>query len=635
MRHEAVSAIQETQESVPPSASESHDYVKVARACFAAGDIDTAYRWLGRVGETRGPFRLWASAATSLSRFEARQLPATRRTVRVAVAGSYTTSHLGALLRVAALRRGIYVELYEAGFNSYAQELLDPGSALYRFDPDYVLIAPHEGSTSFPFLSSEPAAALQQETARWTALWESVGRHSRARIIQHTIVTRPDSAWGHISVRVPGARDDLLRALNARLAEAADDRVLLVDCERVAGAFGKERWFDDRYWHTAKQAVALDALPDLARHTAAVLAAAEGLGSKCLVLDLDNTLWGGVIGEDGLAGIDVGRTSRGEAFVAFQHYLTALRSRGVLLAVVSKNNDVDAREPFERHPDMRLHLDDFAVFCANWDDKASNIKRVASQLNLGLDSFVFVDDNPAERQVVRHVLPEVDVIELPGEPDGYVRALADSLLFEGATVTSEDLARADQYRARAAAQDLEHQATSLEEFYASLDMEAFVAPFDELNVARIVQLIGKTNQFNLTTRRHGLAQVEAFMDDGRFITRYVRLRDRFGDHGLIALMIAKQDGLSIDIDTWLMSCRVIGRTVEDVMLSELCAIAAERGCTTIRGSFVPTSKNAVVADLFARLGFRQAAVHDDGSSTWTYDINDVGVHPNEYIRTIG
>jgi FkbH-like protein len=605
--------------------------LKIARELHRIGDHGLAFRWLGRIADTRGSFMAWASGAAALSKFERQAAPPARRSVRLAVAGTYTTSQLGRLLRLAALRRGIKVEVFETGFNAYVQEVLDPGSALYAFDPDYVLLAPHDGAIQFPAFSANPDAMLDDEVARWQSLWQAITRHSRARVIQHNIAIRPESAWGHLSSRVPASRDEMLRALNTRLGSAAGDGVAIVDCDRIAATVGKNRWFDARYWHLAKQAVALDALPELARHTAAVLAGAEGLSSKCVVLDLDNTLWGGVIAEEGLAGLHLGDGPKGEPYVTFQEYLLALRARGILLAVVSKNNDHDAREPFLNHPDMRLRLADIAAFRANWTDKATNLRSVSEELNIGLDSLVFVDDSPAERQVVRQLLPEVEVPVLPTEASDYVRALSETLLFEASALTSEDLARADQYRVRAAAASLQQQAGSLEEFYASLGMEAFVAPFDELNLPRIVQLIGKTNQFNVTTRRHGRPEVLEFMHDPRCITQYLRLRDHFGDHGLVAVLIACQADDAYEIDSWLMSCRVIGRTVENEMLSRLCESVVQRGCSRVRGTFIPTAKNEVVRDVFAQLGFVLVA-SENGRTTWEYDITEKGIPTSEYIR---
>jgi len=350
------------------------------------------------------------------------------------------------------------------------------------------------------------------------------------------------------------------------------------------------------------------------------------------VLDLDNTLWGGVIAEDGLDGVQLGPGSpAGEAYVAFQEYVRALKERGVVLAVVSKNNDGDAREPFLKHPDMRLRLEDFAVFLANWDDKATNIRRVAEILNVGRDSLVFVDDNPAEREIIRQKLPEVEVISMPPDPARYVRAVSESLLFEIASFTAEDAARSAQYAARAAALEVERGADSLEEFYASLQMEAATAPFDAINMPRIAQLVGKTNQFNLTTRRYSLHELESFAKDPDVVTMYLRLRDTFTDHGLAALLIARDKGGSLDIETWLMSCRIIGRTVENEMFRRLCITARARGLATITGTYVPSEKNAVVRDLYERLGWVLVGTSPDGVTTWNYDLAANGLPESGFI----
>jgi FkbH-like protein len=604
--------------------------IEQARAAFAAGDPEAACAAIVRVADSAEPYRAWAAAATLLGRVEAAHGPApARRSVRVALAGSYTTAQLGALLRVAALRRGVRIELHETGYDVFAQEMLDPASALHAFAPDYVVLAPHDGAIGFPALSEDPEAALEAEVTRWRALWDAAG----ARVIQHTIAIRPDTAWGHAGLRVPGSRDALLRALNARLAQAAGDDVLLVDAERVASAFGTARWFDDRYWHRSKQAVALDALPELARHTAAVLAGAEGLSAKCVVLDLDGTLWGGVVADEGLAGIALGGGPRGDAHVAFQEYLLALRARGIVLAVASKNDDAVAREPFERHPDMRLRLSDIAAFAANWEPKPANVEALARTLGLGLEAIVFVDDNPAEREAVRRALPQVEVPELPADPAGYVRALSDTLLFEAATVTGDDLRRAESYRARAVAAQERERAGSLDAFLAGLEMEAVIEPFDELNLARVAQLVAKTNQFNLTTRRHPPEAIRTFMEDDECVTLYLRLRDHLADHGLVGVLIARRDGDALAVDTWLLSCRVIGRTAEDAMLRRLCELALERGCATVRGTYVPTARNAVVAGLYERLGFAPAG-RDGDATVWTYDITEKGVPADEHVRRV-
>jgi len=369
----------------------------------------------------------------------------------------------------------------------------------------------------------------------------------------------------------------------------------------------------------------------LARHTAAVVGARLGLTRKCLVLDLDGTLWGGVVGEDGVDGIVLGGGEAGEAFVAFQEYVLELKQRGVILAVASKNNEADAREVFERHPEMRLGLEDLAVFAVNWEDKPANLRRIAQALDVGLDALVLADDNPAERQIVRRLVPEVDVLALPDDPSDFRRALAGYLGFESIAITGEDRRRTAQYRARAAAAELASSAADIESFYRDLRMEAVVAPFDELHLARIAQLVGKTNQFNLTTRRHDAPTLRRFTDDPAYITRYLRLSDRFADHGLVALAIARIDGDTAEIYTLLMSCRVIGRTVEDHLLMHICRAAQDAGATRLRGTYLPSAKNQLVADLYQRLGFRLLEETPGGATRWEYDLAQRGPILNEFI----
>jgi FkbH-like protein len=604
--------------------------LKLAQAYEATGDVENAYGWAVRVVDADERFLSWAAAARLLARLGEQAPPPARRTVRLAVTGSYTVSQLAALLRLAALRHGVHLELYESPYGQYQQELLDPSSPLYAFAPEAVLVAVHEGALGLPELAGDPAAAVASELERWRSLWRRVEETCGARVIQHNFALRPEVALGHLATRIPGSRYALTQALNLALGAAAGDAVLVVDCDRLASTAGRSRWFDDRYWHLAKQAVSLECLPLLARHTAAVAAAAFGAGRKCLVLDLDNTLWGGVIGEDGLGGIVLGAGAAGEAYVAFQEHVLRLKEKGVILAVVTKNDDAEARRPFEEHPDMRLRLDDLAAFVASWEDKPAGLRRVADVLDIGLDSLVFFDDNPAERLAVRQLVPEVDVIQVPADPGHYVRALSDYLGFETVSLTAEDRARTGQYRARAQAAELASSLESIDDFLASLRMEARVAPFDELHLPRIVQLIGKTNQFNLTTRRHDRSAVHAFMSDPEAVTLYLKLRDRLADHGLVSVLIARRDGDTLDIDTWLMSCRVIGRTVEDELLSRLCRCAEALGCSRLRGTYVPTARNGMVRDVYTRFGFDLVA-ECDGTTVWEYDLAARGPIASRFI----
>ncbi|EFC84738.1 HAD family hydrolase [Parafrankia sp. EUN1f] len=653
----------------------------LALAHERAGDPAAAVRWALAMTDAGGDLTCWSAAAGVLRRaFPAAGL--TLRPARVAVLGSYTTAQFAALLPLAAARAGVAVEVYECGYGQYRQEVLDPASGLHRFRPDVVILAVHAGDTALPSFARDPEQAVAVEAARWTSLWQIITGSLGAGVIQHTFVVPETEPFGHLARQASGARSSLLAAVNVALGLAAagvggagsgsnggaggsrgiggnggaggsrgiggsgvgSGQVSFVDCERLAATVGKRSWFDPRYWHRSKQAVSLAHVPALARHTAAVLGAQLGTSRKCLVLDLDNTLWGGVLGEDGLAGIALGDGPAGEAFSEFQEYIALLRERGVVLAVCSKNNDADARAAFERHPAMRLRLDDFAMFSASWDDKPTQIRRIAQTLGVGLDSLVFVDDNPAEREVVRQLVPEVDVIALPKDPHEYVRTLADYPFFEPGALTAEDAARTEQYRARARAVELEASASSLEEFHRGLEMVATVVPLDELTLPRVVQLIGKTNQFNLTTRRRGAAEVAELAADPATAIICVRLADRFADHGLVAVVIARRvaavdadadgdladaDGglvagtAVLDVDTWLMSCRVIGRTLECELAELIVAEARRLGCTAVRGHYLPTAKNSLVADLYARLGFQRSGAAQggaDGSTHWLLPV---------------
>lgn len=590
--------------------------LRLARAHLRAGEPEGAVAWAVRVVDAGDDPARWKAAADVVGRAGGEDAGA----ARVAVLGSSTTTTWLPLLRLAALRRGIPTRLYEAPFGQYRQSILDPGSDLYRFNPDVVILAVDHHEIGAPDGADDVERFVGDEVDRWASLWELLGERTRARVVHHLFAIPPDEPLGHLAARTRHSRRSVLQAVNAGLGAAAGDRVALVDCDRLAAAVGTNRWFDDRWWHHAKQAVSPAGQPILARHTAAVVAAIRGRARKVAVVDLDNTLWGGVIGEDGLTGIQLGHGAAGEAYVRFQEYLRDLKDRGVLLAVASKNDPDAAREPFEKHPDMVLRLDDFAAFHADWSPKSTSIRKVADRLGLGLDSFVFVDDNPLEREEIRSLLPDVEVVALPPEPSGYARALDQGAWFEVLAVTAEDAGRTAMYRARAAAGDLREQASTLEEFWASLRMEATVAPFDELRLPRVEQLVGRSNQFNLTTRRHSRPALEAMVRDPACVHRYLELRDRFSDHGLVGVVVAYERADVLDVDTFLMSCRVLGRTVETAMLHELCEEAIRRGCARLRGMYVPSGRNSMVADLYQRHGFRCAGEGADGATVWEYDL---------------
>jgi FkbH-like protein len=352
------------------------------------------------------------------------------------------------------------------------------------------------------------------------------------------------------------------------------------------------------------------------------LAAQRGFSRRCLVLDLDNTLWGGVIGDDGLQGIRIGQGDpTGEAYLSLQRYVVSLRNRGIVLAVSSKNEEETARLPFRQHPDMILREEDFVVFQANWKDKATNILAIANTLGLGLDAFVFVDDNPFERNLVREALPGVAVPEMPEDPAQYARTLSAAGYFEAVAFSEEDVKRASYYAGNAQRATLERQAGDLAGYLASLEMEIDFRPFNEASRPRIAQLINKSNQFNLTTRRYTEADVARFEADRQILALQVRLRDKLGDNGMISVIICRCAEPDVwEIDTWLMSCRVLGRRVEEAVLRELLDHAKRRGAGTLRGLYVPTERNKLVEQHYANLGFMMVGVRDDGATVWELEV---------------
>jgi FkbH-like protein len=391
--------------------------------------------------------------------------------------------------------------------------------------------------------------------------------------------------------------------------------VSILDVDGLAASLGERDWSDPRFWFLAKERTSVAGRVALAQAEAALVRGILGLAKKAVAVDLDNTLWGGVIGDDGLSGVRLAGDAEGEAFLAFQRYLKALRARGVVLAAVSKNDEDDARTAFARHPEMALSWDDFASVRVNWRAKSDNVREIAEELSLSLDSFVFVDDDPRERAEMRIALPEVDVVCMPADPSYFVRALAQGRWFDVPALTDEDLSRADGYRAAKTSRSLLSAGGSLDEYLESLELRGEIAAFDSLNLPRIVQLIQRTNQYNLTTQRPSEAEIAALMATPGIHARFVRLRDRLTNHGIISVAIARERDDALEVETWLMSCRVLGRTVEHALLAHLIELAARLKQTRIRGRYVPTAKNALVKDHYARLGFTCIA-EADGGSRW-------------------
>jgi FkbH-like protein len=429
---------------------------------------------------------------------------------------------------------------------------------------------------------------------------------------------------GNNEHRLPGSGAFLVQTLNQQLRTLTEEEgVDLLAVDTRAAEDGLYAWHDPALWFRAKQEVHPAAAPIYGDLLGRLLSARQGRSSKCLVLDLDNTLWGGVIGDDGLNGIVLGQGSaRGEAYVAFQLYVRNLLRRGVVLAVCSKNDEKNALEPFDNHPDMVLRRSDIACFVANWADKPSNIRSIAKMLNIGIDSLVFADDNPFEREIVRRELPTVQVPELPEDPSLYGRCVADAGYFEGVTVTAEDFERAGQYRGNAERENLKGSATDVEGYLRSLNMILTWARFDPVGLPRIVQLINKTNQFNLTTQRLTETEAAAVMTNDQALSLQLRLADRVGDNGMISVVIgtvAPGTG-DMNIDTWLMSCRVLGRQVEQATLNLVAQESVRLGARRLIGTYRPSSKNSMVKDHYAKLGFECIEPVDEVETRWALDL---------------
>jgi FkbH-like protein len=538
--------------------------------------------------------------------------------IRLALLGSCTLTHLIAGIRVGALRRGIWVDVYEGPYGMYRQELQDPSSGLHAFKPDVLLL-----SLDAHHLVGTEGASVEHALSDISACWKLAKQTLGCTIIQQTILPVFRPILGNNEHRYLQSPLTIVTKLNESLRTLADEKgthVLAVDT--VAARDGITEWHDEALWHRSKQEIHLRVLHVYGDEVGRLLAAIRGRSYKCLVLDLDNTLWGGVIGDDGLAGIAIGQGSAvGEAHLAFQRYALELSRRGILLAVCSKNDEANALEVFDRHPEMLLRRKHISCFIANWEDKASNLRQIARRLNIGTDSLVFADDNPFERNLVRQELPEVAVPELPEDPAGFAACIAAAGYFEALSITNEDQERVNQYRANAEREQLRESTTDMAGYLQGLRMELHCGPFDPIGLPRIVQLINKTNQFNLLTRRYTDTEVQAVMADPAALHLQFRLQDRFGDNGVIAIVIGKLNAeRKLVIDTWLMSCRVLGRQVEAATLNVVAKRASAMGATALIGSFRPTPKNEMVRDHYPKLGFDELG-QQDGETRWVLALD--------------
>jgi FkbH-like protein len=547
---------------------------------------------------------------------------------RLAVLSNSTIDLIVPAVVASAARHGIALQVIQPSYDQVAQEALLQDSKVNSSNPDAVLIALDYRALPLKLSLADKEAAtvtVQGVLGYLQMLRNGVKSNSNAVCIFQTFAPPVETLFGSLDRAVPGTISSLVDSINRELAEyVLGSGDVLLDVAGLAETVGLADWHDTQQWNMAKFSFSDQFIPVYADHVGRTVASIRGKSRKVLILDLDNTVWGGVIGDDGLEGIKIAQGDAiGEAHLALQRFALDLRQRGIVLAVSSKNTDEIARLPFEQHPEMLLKLDHIAVFQANWSDKATNIQAIAEELSLGLDAMVFLDDNPAERGLVRQLLPEVAVPELPEEAAYYTRTLSAAGYFEAVAFASEDLNRAGFYQDNAKRAALQKQVGGLDAYLASLDMTITFQPFDAIGRARIVQLINKSNQYNLTTRRYTDPEVTEAENDPAVFTLQVRLADIFSDNGMISVIICRQHGTGVwDIDTWLMSCRVLGRKVEQVVLREILKHARESGIHKLTGSYLPTDRNKLVIDHYAKLGFAKVNEEASGVTRWEMLVNE-------------
>ena len=565
---------------------------------------------LTRVAKTIGKARSAGKSLAPLTPF------------RLAILSNATIELIVPALIATAARHGIALEVIQPAYDQVAQEALTPDSEVNRSKPDGVLFALDYRALPLQLSLGDAeaaAATVQSAIAYLESLREGIKTSSNAVCIFQSFAPPAETLFGSLDSALPGTLRNLIDSINRELAAfalAAGD--VLLDVAALAQTVGLADWHNPQFWNMAKISFGCELIPLYADYVARTIAAIRGKSRKVLVLDLDNTMWGGVIGDDGLEGIQIAQgDARGEAHLAIQRLALDLRERGIVIAVSSKNIDEVAREPFEKHPDMLLRLEHVAVFQANWNDKASNLQAIAEELSLGLDSLVLLDDNPVERGLVRSLLPQVAVPELPEDPAYYPRALTAAGYFEAISFAVEDLKRAGFYQGNARRAILQKQVGGVDAYLGSLDMTIAFQPFDATGRARIVQLINKSNQYNLTTRRYTDPEIAQAEEDPEVFTLQVRLTDIFGDNGMISVVICRPGAPGVwEIDTWLMSCRVLGRRAEHMVLREILEHAHAAGIRKLVGTYRPTDRNKLVVDHYARLGFTKVKESESGETRW-------------------
>ena len=556
---------------------------------------------------------------------------------RIAVLGGSTTHDIVEALELFLLDNGIRPIFYESEYAQFWEDAMFGNSALDGFKPDIVFVhTSNRNIQAWPEPGMDAAGLddlFNQTIGRFEAMWAKLAEKFRCPIIQNNFEYLPYRLLGNLDSVENHGRTNFINRLNARFAEWAQTRAgfYINDINWQAADFGLLRWHDEAYWCLYKYAMSKEALPAVAFNVANIVKAIFGKNKKAIALDLDNTLWGGIVGDDGPENLELGNeTAIGQAYIEFQQYLKNLQKQGVLLNVISKNEESTAKGGLA-HPQMILKEGDFISIKANWEPKSRNLVDMAQELSLLPESFVFVDDNPAEREIVRQQVPGCAVPDIHAV-EGYLTAIDHGGYFEATKISLDDIKRNKMYKENAARIQSQALFADYGEYLQSLDMRAVIKPFEEVYISRIAQLTNKSNQFNLTTRRYTQEEIESVAADNRYITRYGVLKDKFGDNGVVAISIGEVKGNVCELVLWLMSCRVLKRDMELAMMDEIVVAALARGVKTVRGYYYPTAKNAMVKDFYATQGFVRISEDGVGNAVWELDISNGYTKKNNYIE---
>lgn len=566
---------------------------------------------------------------TLLEQTAADGMPVTFLKKRIAVLGGSTTHDIIRMLELFLLNYGIEPEFYESEYAQYWQDAMFDNEELVQFHPDLIYIhTTGRNITFFPDMEDSLQGIedkLEAQMNHFRVMWEKLENTYHCPVIQNNFEFPFYRILGNRDSYDPHGKTAFIQRLNMEFARyaAQQEHFYIYDIQYESAAFGLDRWTDPSYWHMYKYAMSMQAIPDFAFHLSHIIKAVFGKNKKAFVLDLDNTLWGGIVGDDGPENLEIGQeTSMGQVYQEFQGYLKEHKKIGVLLNVDSKNEEENALAGL-KHPEGILKPEDFIVIKANWLPKSQNLTEIASELNIGRDALVFVDDNPAEREIIRQHVPETAVPEMTDgdqvNPDQFIRILDKNAYFEVVTLSEDDKHRNEMYKANAMRKEQEESFGNYSDFLKSLEMEAVIRGFEPVYYSRIAQLTNKSNQFNLTTKRMTQAEVEQMAQDPGYITLYGKLKDKFGDNGVVSLVIGKKNGDTLELILWLMSCRVLKRDMEQAMLDTLVWQSRESGIRKLHGYYYKTAKNAMVKDFYGAMGFQKLS-EKDGDSEWEYVI---------------